>query len=51
MITGQVPDKYSYLNFLWSGVGISTSESVGFGMDDFWGDELSRVWAGRLLGG
>ena len=39
MITGQVPDKYPYLNFLWSGVGISTSESVGFGMDDFWGDE------------
>lgn len=39
MITGQVPDKYPYLNFLWSGVGISTSESVGFGLDDFWGDE------------
>lgn len=39
MITGQVPDKYPYLNFLWSGVGISTSESVGFGMDDFWGNE------------
>ena len=38
MITGQVPDKYPYLNFLRSGVGISNSESVGF------------AWDGRLLG-
>lgn len=39
MITGQVPDKCPYLNFLWGVLSMSTPESVGGWLDNFWGDE------------